>query len=67
MYNELKAAYPSYTHFYEVKMSLAEAMDLCARLSSDDEHVVQFGGKIYYTAKNEYDIEQFAPVLPPEE
>jgi hypothetical protein len=67
MYNELVAAYPSYTHFYEVTVPLAEAMDLCARLSSDDEHVVQFNGKIYYTAKQEYEIDCLVPVVAPAE
>jgi len=67
MYNELATAYPNYTHFYEVMLPLAEAMNLCARLSSDDEHVVQFNGKIYYTAKQEYDIECLIPIIAPTE
>ena len=53
-YSELLAAYPAYSYFYEViNLSLADAMDRCARMTGDEGHVVQFNGRTFFTVKHE--------------
>lgn len=64
MYNELLKMYPGYSRFYEVNLPMAAAMNLCARLSSADEHVVQYGGKVIYATSREFSIPELTPILP---
>ena len=64
MYNELLKMYPGYNRFYEVGLPMAAAMNLCARLSSSDEHVVQYGGKVIYTTNREFNMPELTPILP---
>lgn len=53
MYNELNNVFPNHTHFYEVSgMSMTEALEICARLSADDTHVVNYAGKIIFATKH---------------
>ena len=53
-FTDLLTAYPAYSHFYEViNLTLPDAMDRCARMTGDEGHVVQFGGKIFFTVKHE--------------
>lgn len=53
-YTELSAAYPAYSYFYEVlNLTIAEAMNRCARMTGDEGHVVQINGKTFFIVKHE--------------
>jgi len=64
MYNDLLKMYPGFHRFYEVNLPMAAAMNLCARLSTVDEHVVQYGGKVIYTTNREFNMPELTPILP---
>jgi hypothetical protein len=64
MYEELSNAYPGFKYFYEVNLPMTAAMNLCARLSAQNEHVVQYGGRVYYTANRLLSLPEFSQVLP---
>jgi hypothetical protein len=49
MYDELKAVFPGYSHFYEVVgLQLAEAMDRCARMTGSSANILQYQNKIIF-------------------
>ena len=49
MYDELKAVFPGYTHFYEVSgLQLSEAMDRCARMTGSTSNILQYQNKIIF-------------------
>lgn len=53
MYEELNAAFPGHTHFYEVgNMTMGEALERCARMTGDDGQVLNFQGKIIFAVKH---------------
>jgi len=53
MFDELNAAFPDHTHFYEVVgLPLAEAMDQCARLTAGEVQVVNYQGKIIFAVQH---------------
>lgn len=57
MFNELNNIFPSHNYFYDVgNMSFGEALERCARLSGDDNHVVNYQGRIIFAAKNAIDV-----------
>lgn len=65
MFDELNAAFTNYTHFYEVVgKTMTESLELCARLTGDDGHVLNYQGKIIFAVKHSIgnDIEWLKPV-----
>ena len=52
MFEELNKMFADYTHFYEVGMTLNEALERCARLTGDDGHVLNYGGKVIFAVKH---------------
>ena len=52
MFDELNAAFPNHTHFYEVNLSITEAMERCARMAAGDVHVVNYQGKVIFAAQH---------------
>lgn len=59
MFNELNNIFPNHSFFYDVSnMSFSEALDRCARLSGDDNHVVNYQGKVVFAAKSKVDTDQ---------
>lgn len=57
MYNELNSIFPDHFYFYDVgNMSFGEALERCARLSGDDNHVVNYQGRVIFAAKNAIDV-----------
>jgi hypothetical protein len=64
MYNDLLKMYPGFSRFYEVNLPMAAAMNLCARLSTVDEHVVQYGSKVIYTTNRDFNMPELTPILP---
>jgi hypothetical protein len=66
MFDELNAAFPEHTNFYEVNgLVLSEAMERCARLTGDNGLVFNYNGKIIFAVKHwqeTTDIEWLNPV-----
>jgi len=65
MFDELNAAFPNHTHFYEVKgMTFAQALERCARIAGDSAQVFNFQGKIVAAATHDLgnQIEWLQPV-----
>lgn len=53
MYEELSAAFPNHNYFYEVSnLTMADALDRCARLTLDDGQVLTFQNKIVFVVKH---------------
>jgi hypothetical protein len=53
MYNELNAAFPRHTHFYEVTgLAMSEALDRCARVTGGDGEVLNYQGKIIFAVSH---------------
>lgn len=49
MFNDLNAAFPNFTHFYTVNgLSMADALDRCARLTGDDGNVFHYQNQIVF-------------------
>jgi hypothetical protein len=56
MFDELNAAFPYHSNFYEVSgLVMSEAMERCARLTGDDGMVFNFQGKIIFAVKHALD------------
>ena len=60
MFDELNAAFPDHTHFYEVVgLSLADAMDRSARLTGGDCHILNYQGKIIFAVQHDVNVSGF--------
>lgn len=60
MFDELNAAFPNHTHFYEVVgLSLADAMDRSARLTGGDCHILNYQGKIIFAVQHDVNVSGF--------
>jgi hypothetical protein len=53
MYAELKAAFPTFSHYYQVVgLPISDALDRCARLTGEDAHVLNFNGQIIFALQH---------------
>lgn len=60
MFDELNAAFPNHTHFYEVVgLTLAEAMDRSARLTGGDSHILNYQGKVIFAVQHDVNVSGF--------
>ena len=49
MYNDLKTAYPQFSHYYTVGgLSMNDALERCARMTGEDANVFNFNGAIIF-------------------
>jgi hypothetical protein len=49
MYDELNAAFPKHSFFYEVNnLTFGEALERCARLTGGDGELLNYQGKIIF-------------------
>jgi hypothetical protein len=65
MFDELNAAFPGHSHFYEViGITLSDALERCARLTGDEGHVFQYKSKIVFAVKHDLgnEIDWLTPV-----
>ena len=54
LFEELDATFPSYTHFYEVvNLSMADALDRCARMTGELGNVFTYNGKTIFAVQHE--------------
>jgi len=54
LFSELDAAFPNHTHFYEVVgLSMAEALDRCARMTGGVGQVFAFQGKTIFAVQHD--------------
>jgi hypothetical protein len=70
MFNELNAAFPDHSNFYEVVgLTLTDAMMSCARLAAGDPHVINYNGKIIFASQqniNTTDINWLLEIADPD-
>jgi hypothetical protein len=53
MFDELFAAFPEHTHFYEVcNMTMSDALERCARMTGDNGMVCNYQNKIIFAVKH---------------
>lgn len=65
MFEELNAAFPEHSHFYEVNgLVMSEAMDRCARLSGDNGLVFNYQGKVIFAVTHELSTADIAWINP---
>jgi hypothetical protein len=56
MFDALNAAFPNHTHFYVVNgLSMADALDRCARMTGDDGQVFNYQNMIIFAVKHALD------------
>ena len=56
MYDSLNAAFPNHTHFYVVNgLSMADALDRCARMTGDDGQVFMYNNSMVFAVKHALD------------
>jgi hypothetical protein len=54
LYDDLNTVFPDHYYFYTVgNMDMSQALDVCARLSGEDTHVIQYQGMTVFAVKHQ--------------
>jgi hypothetical protein len=65
MYEQLNEAFPQQTHFYTVNgLTMADALERCARLTGENAHVFNYNGQIIFALNHDLgsDLDFLTPV-----
>ena len=67
MFEKLSEMFPGSKYFEVLGFTHADAMEKCARLSIDGDHVIEINGKVAYITNHDIspDIGWLVPVLDP--
>ena len=65
MYDELFAAFPDHSYFYEVSnMTMNDALERCARMTGDNGLVSTYQNKIIFAVKHSLDTNDITWLSP---